>query len=128
VISSSYREFDQKNKKIAEFMMVDKLLKRDMAVCENAIRYEDGIILSMPEGEIIYQFQPEYILRNQFHLRADTLWVQSAGLKASFEQGEVVMDGPFDRLMFSAIINKNEVPMVYVKEYSAAELFNDKNN
>ena len=123
VVSSSYQRFDTKNKNVSEFLFADKALKKDISFCSRMICIDDGISLITTEGEIIYRFSPDYILRNQFNLRTDTLFLRSAELRSSFEQQEVFSGDLADRTSFIATLEDKTISLTYKKDYSAEELF-----
>ena len=123
VITSSYRQFDEKNKKVSEFILTDKLLKRDIAQSNRMLRTIDGFSLAMPEGEVQYHFTEGYILRTQYALRTDTLFLASNELKSSFEESEVFEGELMDQCSFSTRLENSIITLTYRKEYSAEELF-----
>ena len=123
VVSNSYQQFDTKNKNVSEFLFADKALKKDISFCSRMIRIDEGISLITTEGEIIYKFSPDYILRNQFNLRTDTLFLRSAELRSSFEQQEVFLGDLADRISFIATLEDKTISLTYKKDYSAEELF-----
>ncbi|HEY0056917.1 MAG TPA: hypothetical protein VGB63_16320 [Pedobacter sp.] len=123
VIGSSYREFDRKNKNMSEFVMTDKVLKKDIFNCGKLTRTPDGLSLSFSGGIIQYHFYPDYILRNQYNLRTDTLFVRSSELVALFEHQIVSSGAAADQVSFKAELNHRTIPLGYSKTYSAAELF-----
>jgi hypothetical protein len=123
IVSGSYRQFDSKNKKISEFLLADKLIKKDMSVCTKAIRTENGMSLLDAQGEIRYAFYPDYILRDQYHLHTDTLLLRSAGLTTVFENQEVFEDQLIDKIHFEVSVEDRSIELTYLKNYSADELF-----
>ncbi|MFD2162271.1 type II secretion system protein J [Paradesertivirga mongoliensis] len=123
VVSNSYRQFDKKNKTISEFTLTDKMLKRDISLSTKVLRATDGFLLTMPEGEVRYQFQPDYILRNQYNLRTDTLFIRSSELLSVFEQKEVFEGDLVDKISFKIALEDKTIPLSYTKKYSAEELF-----
>jgi hypothetical protein len=123
VVSSSYRQFDIKNKKLAEFIITDKLLKKDISACNKMVRTIDGVSLLGNEGEIRYTFEADYILRNQFDIRTDTFFVKNADFISLFEKKEAFSGEMTDNIRFSADLEDKTVKLGYFKNYSAEQLF-----
>jgi hypothetical protein len=123
IVGNSYRQFDLKNKKLSEFILADKLLKKDVSACKKMIRTDDGISLLINESQIQYGFYKDYILRNQFDLRTDTFLVKNSNFTSQFEKLEAFPGELTDKFQFFAGIGDKTVPLVYFKKYSAEELF-----
>lgn len=123
MMSRSYQEYDDRNEKVAEFVLLNKLLRRDISNAEKIVRSPEGINLEGPEGSIIYSFSEEYITRNQYSVKTDTFKVSNSDLITSFEEKEVTEEGMIDRISFTGVLQERKVPLVYVKTYSAEEKF-----
>ncbi len=122
LVGRSYREYDRKNGKVAEFVLVSKLLNKDISAARTMVRIGDGISLE-DSMAITYRFFPEYILRDQYSLETDTFFVANSELVSSFEGKETVDGEITDKAGFKAVLEGKEVPMVFLKVYSAEEMF-----
>lgn len=127
MVSNSYFKFDEKNKKIAEFLLMDKLFKKDIDFAHLINRTENGLQLKNINGNITYDFKPEYIIRNQYQLRNDTFFVKNANLYMTYENEPIEVDKRVDELTFSADIMKTTSQLHYKKTYSSDELMNAEN-
>src|SRR4051794_24174209 len=72
LISQSYRQYDLKNKKTAEFVQLSQLLQKDIQKAEYITGMQNELNLLSNEGEIDYLFEGAYLLRNHYGLKTDT--------------------------------------------------------
>ena len=123
ILNKSYKGFDSRNKELAEFVLADKLLKRDFSEAKRLTRSETGIIMQLDSGIISYDFNEEYILRDQYGLRTDTLHLATIERRFTFEQEESNVDSLVDKVQLNTVAGKEPVSLVYSKMYSAEDLF-----
>ena len=123
MIARSYISFDQKNKKVSELLLVDKLLKQDVDACNQIVRTDVGFIFQMKIGEIEYRFENNYIIRDQYRFHIDTLHLINSQLLSTFENKESFAGEVVDKITFNIHEDEKSIPLMYVKQYSAEELF-----
>jgi type II secretory pathway component PulJ len=124
IINRSYSSYDQKNKKIAEFIMADKLLKQDFMLADKIIRTEQGIILESGQGVIQYEFTDSSILRDQYSLRVDTFQLKENQYVPLFENSEADIGERLDQLKLQTTWEGEMINLNYSKIYSAENLMN----
>ena len=128
LVSQSYKQYDDKNKKLAEAMLLNKLLSKDFLQSQQVISTVDGLLLKMPGGEINYHFQPEFILRDQYGLETDTFFIAASQPHCLFKGNDAAEGDLTDQLTFSARVRDESLAYGFNKEYSSEELFSLKPN
>lgn len=123
VVGRSYSEYDRKNKKAAEFVLLNKLLKKDIAESEKALQLGEGISLESTQGTIQYAFSPGFITRNQHELQTDTFYVKNNSLLMTFEDKPTEEGDLTDKVSFIADLEGRSITLVFSKRYSSEELF-----
>jgi Tfp pilus assembly protein FimT len=126
IISRSYLSFTSKNNNMGAVVLLDKLLKKDF---NRAVRVTGGnhqLWFQLDSGVIEYEFQPALVIRRQG--MADTLRVQTAAFRTSFEQQarDSTMTDSLeltDELELTLLLQKEKIPYHYHKTYSSANLF-----
>jgi type II secretory pathway component PulJ len=124
IISRSYRSYDQKNKKIAELIRADKLLKQDFMLADKISRTGQGIILESEQGVIRYEFTDSCILRDQYSLRVDTFPLKANQYVPLFENLESDIGERLDHLNLQTTWEGQRINFSYSKVYSAEDLMN----
>ncbi|PRY48077.1 hypothetical protein B0I27_11611 [Arcticibacter pallidicorallinus] len=123
MIVQSYRRFDKDNEEHASFVLVDKLLQKDIQAAVLVSSTFEGIDIKDSEGSIRYIFTADYILRDQYEVSQDTFYIPNRDLRALFENEEATTEGrPVDHIAFFATLKSQEFPLVYSKHYSSSEL------
>lgn len=123
MIGQSYKRFDKDNKEHASFVLVDKLLQKDIQGAVLVSSTLEGIDIKDGKGNIRYIFTADYILRDQYEVSRDTFYIPNRDLRILFENEEVTTEGrPVDHIAFFAALNSLEFPLVYHKYYSSTEL------
>lgn len=123
MIGQSYKRFDKDNEEHASFVLVDKLIQKDIQGAVLVSSTLEGIDIKDSKGNISYIFTADYILRDQYQVSQDTFYIPNHDLSVFFENEEVTMEGrPVDHIAFFADLNSLQFPIVYHKQYSATEL------
>ncbi|WP_407427537.1 hypothetical protein [Arcticibacter sp.] len=123
MIGQSYRHFDKDNKEHTSFVLVDKLLQKDIQGAVLVSSTSEGIDIKDSKGNIRYIFTADYILRDQYEVSRDTFYIPNRDLRALFENEEVMTEERLvDYIAFFATLNSREFPLVYRKYYSSTEL------
>jgi len=127
MVRQSYHRYDEKNKKIAACMLLQKLLQQDFLKSTEILNSEEGIIAKSDSGVITYHFAPEFILRKQYGLANDTLFITSQDLQKVYNGTEVSVDNRINRLSFRLLLHGNFISYDFEKQYSAEEVINKEN-
>lgn len=122
LVSRSYKNYDSKNKALSELALADKLLKKDFAEAEEIVRSENGITLNSKEKQISYEFDSQYILRNQNSLHTDTFHLPVKNLFIGFQNIESTPGRPVNKLLLQTTVLEEEITINSSKTYSAEEL------
>ncbi len=123
VVGRSYSEYDRRNKKTAEFVLLNKLLKKDIVESEKALQLGEGISLESAQGTIQYAFSPDFITRNQHELQTDTFYVKNNSLLMTFEDKPTEEGKLTDKVSFIADLEGRSITLIFSKQYSSEELF-----
>ncbi len=123
IINQSYREFHKKNIFLAKLLVTDKLFKKDFSKAVSINKEPEGISFKMDSGIISYSFNSDYILRNQFGLRTDTLHFIIINPATTFEMREASNGEKIDQLSFQVNANGKLIYYSYQKLYSAADFY-----
>lgn len=123
MIGQSYKRFDKDNKEHASFVLVDKLLQKDIQGAVLVSSTLEGIDIRDSNGSISYKFTVDYILRDQYEISRDTFHIPNRDMRVLFENEEIRTEGlPVDHIAFFVTLNSREFPLVYHKYYSSTEL------
>lgn len=128
IISKSYGSFNDKNKMLADYALLDHLLRRDVVQASLIQKDEDGITLTAPNKNIRYTFSNDYILRQS--LRTDTFKFTSQALQVSFEHkpilalSDTLEQNRVDEISFDLLYQNEKIPYHYEKAYSSENLIN----
>ncbi|TKC09085.1 hypothetical protein [Pedobacter frigoris] len=123
IVSGSYSGFTKKQEKVAALTTLDKVLKQDFLKADSIVRTEDGLVLKVKEGLITYQFDDQYLVRDQLSLRQDTFKMPVHELVLSFEKRVSEAGDRVDQLSFKTEADGDLIPLQYQKIYSAKDLF-----
>jgi Tfp pilus assembly protein PilE len=128
IISKSYGAFNDKNKTMADFALLDHLLRRDFAQAAFIQKDAEGITLTAPNNNVRYTFSNDYILRQS--LRTDTFKFTSQALQVSFEHkpllalSDTLEQNRVDEISFDLLYQNEKIPYHYQKDYSSENLIN----
>lgn len=122
LVSRSYKNYDEKNKNLSELLLADKIMKRDFAAANRITADDRAISINKPHGLVKYEFNEDYLIRNQYQTRADTFFISVSHLEISFENQACSSGQIADYLGFQTNVNGQIVNCGYSKQYSAAEL------
>lgn len=123
IVSGSYLDFTKKQTRISTFINADRLLKQDFQRAKRIFRSADGITMEMTTGVIRYEFNNEYVLRDQFSLRTDTFKMKVNKLSFLFENEANEADQLVDQCSFETETDGQRILLYYQKLYSAQDLF-----
>jgi len=123
IVSRSYSDYARKQKDLAVFLTVDKLLKKDILEGEKILRLEDGLSIEVEGRLITYVFGDSYLLRDQFSLQTDTFAMPITGVEFSFENLPARDGELLDKIAFATTLDGSVMPMIYRKKYSSMDLF-----
>lgn len=124
LISRSYFRFDERNQQMAEFLRADQLLKKDILASGKMAPTVEGIRLETSQGLIVYEFNQNYMIRDQFGIRKDTFLIGTRELVITFENEPAITSSLADELKFETELMKQPAVLRYKKSYSAEELMN----
>ena len=126
IVFKSYALFNHKHEDMAVLLNLDHLLKRDFEQAETIEKDASGITLKWNDKLIKYEFQPDFIVRN--NTRIDTFKVKMQDLILSFENApvtemqETAEQNRIDGLSFLLIYQDTKIPCHYLKTYSSTNL------
>ncbi|WP_423147020.1 PulJ/GspJ family protein [Rubrolithibacter danxiaensis] len=126
ILNKLYHVFNSKNKSITEFSLTNKILRKDFLQAKRIMKTESGIQTIDDKGIVSYRFLKDYILRNQYDIRTDTLRLLNEYVVCSFENREASIGDIVDRLNFSTKIDNQVIMLDFIKEYSSEDLINLK--
>jgi Tfp pilus assembly protein PilE len=132
IIVKSNLQFTTKNDEMAVLVSLDHLLKRDFDRAESVYKNESGIYLNSGGTAINYEFTPGYIVRHSS--RIDTFKVQIQDIITSFENSplteiqETEEQNRVDELGFTLTYKGAQIPYIYHKLYSSADLISRNPN
>ena len=124
LVSRSYFRFDEKNQAMSEFLVVDRLLKKDIHEAFKIINTGEGIALETQRGTVSYEFEHAYILRNQYGIRKDTFFIRTNAWSTMFENETVIITELADEIIIETEMMKRSSILHYKKSYSIHELMN----
>jgi type II secretory pathway pseudopilin PulG len=124
LLSKAYRQYDTKNRLIAELVQLDQLLKKDISAADKVFTEMGNLICQQKEKVVIYSFTDEYITRNQESLHTDSFFIRNGSLLLSFEDVPLESDRTVDQVEFDVQFFENYIPRKYTKFYSAQQLMN----
>jgi len=124
IVSVTYGDYQKKQDHVATFSQLDKLLKQDFSRPGKIVKSADGLQVETPGGLIRYEFADGYIVREQFALGTDTFKLDPKAVICSFEKQAVAEGQNIDQLELQATLEKEEIPLIYQKTYSAQDLIN----
>jgi len=126
IVFKSYASFNHKHDDMAVLLTVDHLLKRDFEQAETIEKDATGVTIKRNDKLIKYEFQPDFIVRNDS--RIDTFKVKMQDVILSFENvpvtqmQETAEQNRIDELGFSLIYQDTKIPCHYAKTYSSVNL------
>ncbi|MXV15762.1 PulJ/GspJ family protein [Hufsiella ginkgonis] len=123
VVNGYYARYSGLNARVAEFLLADNVLGRDVRDASLVMGTATGIRLQTTAGEIEYVFQPQYILRSQYGLKTDTIRVQATSPELTFERAPAGEGQKADHISFVINLEGRLVPLIYQKRYGASQLF-----
>lgn len=125
IVNGSYLDFNIKQKKLHEFITIDKLLKLDFNSAQQILRSEEGagLVIRTQRGNIEYHFEEQYFTRSQFALYTDTFKMKMDSFTCLFEGTSAQQGQLLDQLSFQLEVGGLDVPVHYQKLYSAKDLF-----
>ena len=123
IIGRSYADYDRKNKLISELVLADKILKKDFNQALDIVQTLHGILILMPEGQVDYAFDENYIIRSQNELRIDTFKLRDNKVLLAYKNRETRDDQSIDNLLISCKFDNQDINLNYHKTYSAEQLF-----
>lgn len=126
IMNSSYRDFDTKNRKLAEWELVERQLSRDFELAGIIRSLGDGIVLKDDSGLIAYHFTENYILRDQYGIRTDTLQLPVSDFSSRFENRLSDIGNTVDKLYLQIPSGKEPAEMSFFKLYSARDLIENE--
>jgi Tfp pilus assembly protein PilE len=132
IIVKSNLQFNTKNDEMGVLISLDHLLKRDFDKAESIYKNENGIYMKGRSIAVNYEFTPSYIVRHSS--RIDTFKVQTQDIITSFENvplteiQETEEQNRIDELGFTLTYKGAQIPYIYHKLYSSANLINRNPN
>jgi len=124
IVSVTYQNYIKKQDQVAVYILADHLLKQDFGQARQITRTADGLILGLAGGQVRYEFNADYILRDQFSLRTDTFKLPAKQILISFEGQQSGAGAQVDRLELQTAVQGEDLALVYQKIYSSQDLFN----
>lgn len=122
IMKQSYLQYDSKNKKIAEIVLLEKLLKKDFSEANRIIRTETGFAVNSDKQDVSYRINELSILRTQNSVRTDTFNVAVKDLAMLFTGSPSRVGEPVDKLEVKAVFEDQPFEVVFSKTYSSADL------
>ena len=126
IIHQSYRSFEQKNENLGEMIRLDELLHRDFSHACTINKTANGIVFQTGAESVVYEFQSGYALRTS--TITDTFKLALQDIHTSFENTPVTEvslvaeHNRIDLLDFSVLFERENIPYIYHKQYSSANL------
>jgi len=124
LIGDYFRAFQRKNSTVEEVLSLQRTMSDDVLKAKCIIRTAKGISLNQDSLNIMYQFEPEYILRTAVGLHTDSFQVKPVDSHFLFEGIEAIEPDTVDQISFVLSVDKQlDVPVRIQKFYSAQDLF-----
>lgn len=123
IISGTYQNYTKKQESLSAYTAADKLLKTDFMLSKAIVKTTEGLQLEFESGQVIYNFKDGKIVRDQFGLRTDTFDLAVTDVQFQFEKEEAIEADTVDQLSFQSKLEGENIPQVYIKRYSAQQLF-----
>ena len=128
IISKSYGAFNDKNKMMADYALLDHLLRRDVAQAAFIQKDAEGIALTTSNKNVKYTFSNDYIIRQS--IRTDTFKFISQNVQLYFEHkplltlSDTLEQNRVDEISFDLLYRNEKIPYHYQKAYSSENLIN----
>lgn len=121
VFERLYHRFQANNDKNYQLVVFNKIIKSDLDKADVIYKNGSGILLKKKEVDwIIYEWYPDYILRNKIHSDSDTFYLQSLLSKVSFNNLEQHIDNQvIDQIEIEITKEKETLNAIFTKKYGA---------
>jgi len=122
IISKSYTSFNLKNEKVNDAERLEHWLARDLQRADACLNEEDGLKLLIGVDTVSYTFKDSVVTRTS--LRIDSFRVNTGKLAMMFD-GQMLDTKPeqsVDQVSFELTLEKQKIPEVFYKLYSAEQL------
>jgi len=124
IVTVTYGDYQKKQDHVAAFSLLDRLLKQDFKRSGKLVKTDNGVQLETTGGLIQYEFADDYVIRDQYTLGTDTFRCDPKAVICTFEKRVVISGETIDQLELQTTLQKEEVPLIYHKTYSAQDLIN----
>jgi hypothetical protein len=122
IVTVTYGDYQKKQDHVAEFALLDKLLKQDFSRPGKIVKSGNGLRVETVNGTILYEFTEGHIVRAQYALSTDTFKLDPKTIRFSFEKEDTVEGQNIDQLELQTVLEKEEINLIYKKTYSAQDL------
>ena len=122
IISKSYTSFNRKNEKVNDAERLEHWLGRDLQRADACLNEKDGLKLLIGLDTVGYTFKDSVVTRTS--LRIDSFRVYTANLTLTFggQMLDPKTEQPVDQVSFELNLEKQRIPEVFYKLYSAEQL------
>lgn len=122
IFSNHYLQYKKNADELSRYILLDKLLTKDISASKSVIRTSEGIECVKKEERIQYEFLPAYVLRRG--TLTDTFFVTEETPMVFKNQGtlENIPGALVDEVSMELLFKEEKLYFYYRKEYGADQL------
>jgi type II secretory pathway component PulJ len=132
IVSRSYLQYQKKNDEMAELILMDKLLKRDVDKADTILKTDSGFVCDEKAAVVNYKIDSGKVVRValtadtfKFHLQDMNMLFENQPINSSSANTEA---GRLDDISFRVVFHNDLIPYHYHKAYSSADLLTRNTN
>lgn len=123
IINGTYQGYIKKQHNLAAYTIADKLLKKDFQLARHMTGNGNQLHIELDSGLVNYEFKENFITRELVPLPVDTFFLPVKKVEFSFEKKVAGDETAIDELNLEAMLEGQQISLVYKKNYSAQDLF-----
>jgi len=119
IVSNQYSHYKKKSEKLAQLILLDKLLSKDFSSSRKVERTTEGVVCIMPKETIRYEFHENYMLRRGQIV--DTFRMQEVKEIVAKRIGNIenIPEKLVDELEFKVVYEGENLYFYHKKKYGA---------
>jgi len=119
LFSNHYLQYKKNSDELADYILVDKLLTRDISEAKKVTRQPNGIVCIKRKESIQYDFTSSYVLRRG--IVVDTFFVKESSPLVCKRKGQLenIPEALIDEIELEVVYKEEKLYFYYDKEYGA---------